>query len=177
MPQMVRSMSAIGPSVSDNQHMLMPKGLFESFIRALDYVGIVGWEKMTGFGCDGTSVNIGAGGLRCFLEKSVPWVVIFWCLELSLKDVCKATFFSFIDEMLSWVYYLYEKFPKKCRERDEVVAELKAWCLTKGGIGHYSMCKWDTFCFTQGSSSRKVDRYGAYTLPEPPHCSYRWLNC
>lgn len=81
------------------------KGLFECFTRALDYVGIVGWEeKLIGFGCDGTSVNIGAGGLRGFLEKSVPWVVIFWCLahrlELSLKDALKDTFFSSIDEML-----------------------------------------------------------------------------
>ena len=122
------------------------KGLLECFTRALDYVGIVGWEKLIGFGCDGTSVNIGAGGLRGFLEKSVPWVVVFWCLahrlELSLKDALKDTFFSSIDEMLLRMYYLYEKSPKKCRELDEVVVELKA-CFEssvmpdKGGIGHY----------------------------------------
>ena len=79
---------------------------------------------MIGFGCDGTSVNIGAGSLRGFLEKSVPWVVVFWCsdhrLELSLKDAPKDTVFSSIDEMLLRVYYLYEKSPKKCRELDEV---------------------------------------------------------
>ena len=35
------------------------KGLFECFTRALDHVGIVGWdEKLIGFGCDSTSVNI-----------------------------------------------------------------------------------------------------------------------
>ena len=37
-----------------------------------------------------------------YLEQSVPWVVVFWCLahslELSLKDVLCATLFSSIDE-------------------------------------------------------------------------------
>ena len=57
------------------------KGLFECFTRALDHVGIVSWEeKLIGFGYDGASVNIGAGGLRGSLEKFVPWVVVFWCL-------------------------------------------------------------------------------------------------
>lgn len=74
------------------------------FTRAFDYVGIIGWEKLIGFGCDGTSINIGAGDLKGFLEKSAPWVVVFGCLahrlELSLKDALKDTFFSSIDEML-----------------------------------------------------------------------------
>ncbi len=56
-------------------------------------------------------------------------MVVFWCLahclELSLKDALKDTFFSSVDEMLLRVYYLYEKSPKKCCEIDEVVAELK----------------------------------------------------
>ena len=33
-----------------------------------------------GFGCDGTSVNFGAHGLRGHVEESIPWVVFFWCL-------------------------------------------------------------------------------------------------
>ena len=44
----------------------------------MEFVGIVDWEvKLIGFGCDGTNVNIAAGGLRGFLEKSVPWIVVF----------------------------------------------------------------------------------------------------
>ena len=54
--------------------------------------------------------------------------MVCWCLahrlELSLKDALKDTFFSTIDEILLQVYYLYENSPKKCRELDEVVAEL-----------------------------------------------------
>ncbi len=29
-----------------------------------------------GYGCDGTSANMAAGGLRGHLEQVVPWVVI-----------------------------------------------------------------------------------------------------
>lgn len=67
-------------------------------------MGLANWEdKLIGFGCDGTSVNTAAGGLRGCLEQSVPWVVVFWCLahrlELSLKDALSATLFSSTDEM------------------------------------------------------------------------------
>ena len=90
------------------------------------------WEdKLIGFGCDGTSVNIAGGRLRGYLEQSVPWVVVFWCLahrlELSLKDALGAALFSSIDEMLR-VYYVCEKSQKKCCDLEDVVIELKA-CL------------------------------------------------
>jgi len=96
-------------------------------------VGISEWEnKLIGFGCDGTSVNLGAHGLRGHVEESVPWVVFFWCLahhlELSLKDALKDMLFSTIDNMLMRVYYLYYKSPKKCRDLDEVVVSLQL-CL------------------------------------------------
>ena len=72
------------------------EGLFECFKNALSHVGLANWEdKLIGFGCDGSSVNIAAGGLRGYLEQSVPWVVVFWCvahgLELSLKNALGAT--------------------------------------------------------------------------------------
>ena len=58
------------------------QSLFERFKAAMEFVGIVDWEmKLIGFGCDGTNVNIAAGGLRGFLEKSVPWIVVFWYLR------------------------------------------------------------------------------------------------
>ena len=69
-------------------------------------------------------------------------MIVFWCLahrlELSLKDALKTTFFASIDELLLQVYFMYEKSPKKCRELETVVEELKA-CLeptempSKGG--------------------------------------------
>ena len=52
-----------------------------------------------------------------------------WCLahrlELSVKDALKSTFFIQIDEMLLRLYYTYEKLPKKCRELEDVIIELK----------------------------------------------------
>ena len=71
---------------------------------------------MVGFGSDGASVNIGAHGLKGYIEKAVPWVLVFWCLayllEIALKDSLKGTLFSEIDEMLLRLYFLYEKSPK-----------------------------------------------------------------
>ena len=82
-------------------------------------MGVDNWKnKLVGFGSDGASVNMAAGGLRGYLEADIPWVVVFWCLahrlELSLKDALKHTLFSKVDEMLMRMYYLYEKSPKKC---------------------------------------------------------------
>ena len=126
---------------------------------------------MIGFGCDGASVNIAAGGLRGLLEKSVPWVAVFWCLahrlELSLKDALKNTFFSSIDEMLLRVYYLYQKSAKKCRELEEVVEELKS-CLEptempdKGGNRPLHACGTRFVTHKVAALGRLIDRYGAY---------------
>ena len=80
-------------------------GLYESFTRALHYMDVKDWkDKLIGFGCDGTSVNIAGNGLRGFLEQSCSWIVTFWCLahrlELSIKDALKSSYFSTIDEVL-----------------------------------------------------------------------------
>ena len=81
--------------------------------------------------------NIAANGLRGYLEESVPWVIVFWCLahrlELALKDALKGTLFSAVDEMLLRVYYLYKNSPKKCRELEEVIAALRM-CLEPGDL-------------------------------------------
>ena len=109
------------------------KSLFDCLVSALEYVEVSYWrDKLVGFGCDGANVNIAAGGLQGYLNEAVPWVVVFWCLahrlELALKDSLNNTLFSVIDEMLLRVYYLYHNSPKKCRELDEVVQQLKM-CL------------------------------------------------
>jgi len=108
------------------------EGLFECFKRALTHAGITDWEsKLIGFGCDETNVNMAANGLWGYLEKSVPWVVSFWCLahrlELSL-NFASSNLYTIIDDMLMCAYYLYEKSPKKCHELNEVVASLRQ-CL------------------------------------------------
>ena len=101
-------------------------------------MGVSDWEKkLIGFGCDGASVNMGARGLRGFLQASMPWIVVFWCfahrLELALKDALSKTYFTTVDELLLRIYYLYEKSPKKCHELNEVVAELESGDLPVEG--------------------------------------------
>ena len=50
----------------------------------MDYVGVSDWEKkLIGFGCDSTSVNMGAHGLRGFLQASMPWIVFFGALPIA----------------------------------------------------------------------------------------------
>ena len=82
-------------------------------------MGVSDWEKkLNVFVCDGASVNMGARGLRGFLQASMLWIGFFWCfahrLELALKDALSKTYFTTVDELLFRIYYLYEKSPKKC---------------------------------------------------------------
>ena len=53
-----------------------------------------------------------------------------------MKDALKSTYFSTIDYVLMWLYYLYENSAKKCRELDDVVQSLK-FCFTEfeSGLG------------------------------------------
>lgn len=161
------------------------EGLFKCFEAAMSYVDIPDWtSKLVGFGCDGASVNIAAGGLRGHLEESVTWVVVIWCLahrlELSLKDALKGTLFSSIDDMLLRAYYLYHKSPKKCRELDEVVASLQM-CLeddempssSTGGNKPVRACGTRFVSHKVTAIRRFIDRFGAYlghltTLVEDP---------
>ena len=123
-----------------------------------------------GLGCDGASVNMGANGLRGLLEQAVPWVICFWCLvhrlQLALKDSLKL--FSSIDDMLTQLYLLYEKSPKKCRELDEIVDSLRM-CLTSnedmpasGGNRPLRACGTRFVGHKVAALNRVVDRYGAY---------------
>jgi len=88
--------------------------------------------KIVGIGTDGASANIAGAGLKGLVEKEIPWVVWLWCmahrLELAVKDALKHTHFELIDDMLLRLYLLYESSPKKCRELEEIVADLRE-CL------------------------------------------------
>lgn len=147
-------------------------GLHESFTKALSRVGIENWkQKLVGFGCDGASVNMGANGLRGLLEQDVPWIISFWCLihrlQLALKDSLKSTYFASVDEMLTQLYLLYEKSPKKCRELDEIVESLRM-CISiedlpsAGGNRPLRACGTRFVGHKVSALNRLVDRYGAY---------------
>ena len=160
-------------------------GLYESYTRAFDHMEVIDWEnKLIGFGCDGTSVNIAGNGLKGLLERSVPWVVTFWCLahrlELSIKDALKSTYFSTIDEVLLRVYYLYKNSTKKCRELEEVIQSLKSCFIESESEMHVTRgnrplraCGTRFIAHKVAAINRLLDKYGAYiahlcTLIEDP---------
>ncbi len=131
----------------------------------------IGKKKLIGFGCDGASVNIGANGLRRFLEDVVSWIICFWCLahrlQLTLKDALDKTLCSTIDDMLLHLYYLYEISPKKCRELNEIVESLQM-CLDETEM---SLSKGNRPMRSSGTRfvshkvaalNRFMDKFGAY---------------
>jgi len=95
------------------------EGLYICVKKTLAYMGMtpLQWQcKMSVM-----DANIGSrSGLKGYLMKDIPWLIVSWCLvhrlELSGKDALKDTFFREIDELLLQVYYVYEKSPKKCHE-------------------------------------------------------------
>ena len=119
-------------------------GLFENLKNALYRLGIssVNAEtctKLVGIGSDRPSANIARGGLKGLVELQCGCIFWMWCfahrLELAVKDALQGTFFDAVDDMLLWLYYLYENAPKKIRELEEVVAYLKD-CISmeEGGV-------------------------------------------
>ena len=85
---------------------------------------------LVGVGTDGASVNVGGiNGLRGKIQQELPWIYWSWCnahrLELACKDAFCSPLFSFLQEMLLRLYYIYEKSPKKSRELATLVDDLK----------------------------------------------------
>ena len=149
------------------------RGLFEVLEEALRSVGISSIDattchKLVGIGTDGASSNIAKGGLKGLLEAQLSWIFWMWCLahriELAIKDALKGTSFGLIDEMLMRLYYLYEKSPKKLRELEEIVNDLKQ-CLEFGEGGNKpiraSGSRW--ISHKVNALKRILSKYGAYT--------------
>ena len=88
-------------------------------------------------------------------------------LELALKDALKVTLFHEIDEMLMQIYYLHIKLPKKCRELDDVITEMKA-CFeesefeTEGGNRPLRACVTRFIAHKVSALNCFIERYGAY---------------
>ena len=125
-------------------------GLYDCLKNALTYLGVDKTSKLTDLGCDGASVNLGARALKGLVKEERPWFVVVWCfahrLELAIKDALKNTIFSTINERMLRLYYIYRKAPKKCRELEDLIAELFE-CL-------------DTSEFPTGGGSRPIRACG-----------------
>lgn len=158
------------------------QGLYDCLNDALTYLEIDRPSRIVGFGCDGTSVNMGDRALKGLIKTDRPWTAVIWCvahrLELAIKDALNNTLFSEIDEMLMRIYYIYSKAPKKCRELDDVIVELGE-CLepsefpTGGGKRPIRACGTRFIAHKVAALSRIIDKFGAYlshftTLTEQP---------
>ena len=148
-------------------------GLFDSLQYGLRCLGIPCLRKETcsklvGIATDGAAANIGAAGLRGLVEAELPWVFWMWCLahrlELAMKDALADTFFDTLDEMLLRLYYIYEKSPKKCRELESVINDLKeCFQFDDNGVKpiRASGSRWVSHKLN--AMRRILSKYGAYT--------------
>ena len=84
------------------------------------------YDKLVGLNLDGASVNMGRmNGLGKLVRDEAPWVEIVHFfnhrLELAIKDAfTTAKFYHNIDEMLTKLYYLYQKSPKRLQQLREL---------------------------------------------------------
>ena len=83
-------------------------------------------DKLVGLNLDGASVNMGTmNGLGKLVRDEAHWVEIVHCfnhrLELAIKDTFTTTiFYHNIDEMLTKLYYCYQKSPKRLQQLREL---------------------------------------------------------
>ena len=149
------------------------RGLFKVLESVLQDLGIPEvsakhCNKLVGIGTDGASTNIAANGLKGLVEERLPWMFWMWCLahrlELAVKDALKGTAFDAIDEFLLRLYYLYEKSPKKCRELEDIITDLRE-CLNFDDAGvkplRSSGSRWVSHKLN--AMKRVISKFGAYT--------------
>ena len=67
------------------------------------------------------------------LQHALPWLFWSWCfahcLELACKNSLCTQLFKDIEDMLLKLYYVYKKSPKKYRELNDIVGDLRK-CLS-----------------------------------------------
>ena len=149
------------------------QGVFDMLQELLQSLGIqaIDSEKCTrlvGIGTDGASANIIGRGLKGLVEAKLPWMFWMWCLahglELAIKDALKTRYFDSVDGMLLNLYLLYSKSPKKCRQLEEVIADLKeCLALVDGGSKPIRACSSRWIGRKWNAMRRVLSRYGAYT--------------
>ena len=110
-------------------------GLKETLEKAFLRFGFKKYYKLVGLNLDGARVNMGRmNGLGKLIRCEEPWVKIVYCfnhiLELAIKDAFTTTiFYHNIDEMLTKLYYLYQKSLKRLqqlRELNDALRKIKA---------------------------------------------------
>ena len=100
-------------------------GLKETLEKAFLRFGFKNYyDKLVGLNLDGARVKMSMGrmnGLGKLIRDEAPWVEIVYCfnhrLELAIKDAfTTTTIYHNVDEMLTKLYYLYQKSPKRLQQ-------------------------------------------------------------
>jgi len=149
------------------------EGLFASLEKILRDLGFSSLDtdacrKLIGVGTDGASANIAGRGLKGLVEAKLDWICWVWCLahrlELAIKDALTGTVFDHIDDMLTRLFYLYSKSPKKCREIQDIITDLTQ-CLTFDDNGikpiRASGTRWISHKIN--AMKRVLSKFGVYT--------------
>lgn len=145
---------------------LAPLGITD--ILSDEIVNTEGRPVLVGGGTDGASVNIANhNGMKGMMLNSHPWLVWSWCyahrLELACKNALNSKLFKDVDEMLLRLFYLYEKSPKKTRELEDIVKELReVYEFPQGGNRPVRSQGSRWINHKRKALQRVVDRYGAY---------------
>ena len=149
------------------------EGLVVSLENSLRCLGIPSLDattcrKLVGVGTDGASANIAARGLKGLVECKLEWIYWMWCLahrlELAIKDALTGTVFDHVDDMLTHLFYLYNKSAKKCREIQDIISDLQQ-CLSFDDNGvkpvRASGTRWVSHKIN--GKKRVLSKFGAYT--------------
>ena len=102
-------------------------GLVEFLEKAFLQFGFKNYyDKLVGLNSDMASVNMGRmNGLGKLVRDEAPWIEIVHFfnhrLELAIKEAfTTGKFYHNIDEMLTKLYYLYQKSPKRLQQLREL---------------------------------------------------------
>lgn len=148
-------------------HCLSPLGI-EDILDQKSVLETEGRPVLIGGGTDGASANISEqNGMMGLMQSAHPWLVWAWCyahrLELACKNALTSTTFKSIEEMLLRLYFLYEKSPKKIRELEEIVEDLKeVFEFPPSGNKPIRSQGSRWINHKRKALQRVIDRYGAY---------------
>ena len=116
----LKFLSIENPAAADAPHLV------ECVREAFHRIGIVDFSShLHGLNVDGASVNLGVHrGVAARLKEESPWLTAIHCfnhrIELAAKDAFGNSVFEEIDQMLAFLYKLYQKSSKRLKALKEL---------------------------------------------------------
>ena len=107
------------------------KGLVTCINDTFVGLGLDDWKtKLVSIWMDGAVVNLGVrSGVAARLREEMPWLVVVHCfnhhLELAAKDAFNQTYMADITVMLTRIFYMYNKSPKRLHDLQSRAKELE----------------------------------------------------